>query len=253
MTLASRSVGARIFEDYDFDTLAAGHMVLWLSAASPSFYELDGSSLVQTAFDRSPRGQDATQASATERPPIVSQSGHDWFDFSTGNDYLTTVSGPMADSAATNTTGARTIFAAYYLPYATHPSTRRFILETYPQYYGGGLEIADDNDPAFTLNDGGVETAAGPSDVPLQQTVVQAGQFLIDDFVYVWLDGTLEDGSNAIQTPLTSSQQGWRIGTYRDANDRWFDGYIGEVVVIDRFLSAAEMALGFEILTRRWS
>jgi len=254
MTLAARRVGARVLDAFDFDTLADGYLSLWLSSHNPSFYEVDGSSLVQTAFDRSPRGQDAIQTSATERPALASAAGNTWFDFSLGNDYLSTTGG-SAVAASANLTSARSVFAAIYLTYASHVGheTRRVFLETYPEYYGGSFEIPADHDTEFTMGDGSVETATSPSDTPLQQPVLLGGQFLMNDFVYLWQNGTLLDGTNAISTPVATSQTGWRLGTYRTANDRWYDGYIGEVVVIDRFLNAAEMAVGLELLARRWA
>lgn len=251
--LAGRTTAARLVEPYDFDDLAGGYLTFWISAISPSYYLLDGSSQVETAYDRSPRGQDATQSTSGSRPLIATQGGVDWFDFSAGNDYLSTAPSPGTDSfVAPTITGSRTAFASIYLPYSTHTSARRAILESYTEYYVGAMEISAGNDLETNIYDGSVETVTDADNLPLETVQLVAFRYQPDDFLSLWREGSSVGTPNAIQTPAVSSADGWRVGVFRDANARFFDGYIGEIAVIDRYLTDAEMAIGFELLEKRW-
>lgn len=252
MTIANRFASSRLLRPFDLDDIAVPS--LWLSAASPTFYELDGSSNVETAIDRGFRAQHATQATASARPPLVTHGGMTWFDFSQGNDYLSTAPVP-ATTIASVINLARSGVASVYLPYGSHTSARRVLIETYPEWYGGNVEIDAGNDLSAAVYDGnGVETAVETGvDFPLQTVQIVGWRWQDAGSIEVWRQG-VSVGSDVIEsTPSTANQTGWRIGTYRDTNGRWFDGYLGELFITDRFLADAEMVTATEVLDGRWA
>lgn len=209
---------------------------------------LDGSSNVSAVTDLSGNGNDASQATEAARPPLVTFNGQSWFDFSQGNHYLTT-SGPGA-----TTNDARSIFAVVYLPYGSHTSTRRIFIESYSQYYGGSMEVDGNNRFRGNTNDGSQEEVVEGTTFPLQS--VQTVGMLFEGGGLggrhtLWRDGTQVVAIGGIEGSLrTSSQTGFRLGTYRDANDRWFDGYLGDVLIYDRYLTFDETAAVFDFLSR---
>lgn len=254
MTLVGRTAAARELSGYDMPDIAQGSLSMWLSARSPTYYSLDGSSNVDTAFDLSPAGQNATQATADDRPPLVTHNGNTWFDFSQGNDYLTTLTGPAILSNVPIITMSRTIVAVIYLPYSSHTSARRVFIESYDEYHAGSLEINASNEAACSTNDGGVITIEDTSTFPLQTIQVVAQRISANDLMTLWVGGSqVASASVGIFTIAGENIRGYQIGTYRDANSRWFDGYLGELVVFDRSLSDDELAAARDVLLQRWA
>jgi len=191
---------------------------------------------VSVAADLSGNGFDMEQDTAASRPYLVDHDGRVWFDFTQGNHYLSSV-GPGPVPA-----GQRSIAAVIHLPYDAHIGARRAFLESYPNYFGGAMEISASDVLAAHCNDGGLKTVTEPVTFPLRSTEV-VGVSMRSGGAHTLFRGDERVSCQRIAGNIsTTNQIGFRLGTYRDANGRWFDGYLGDVVIIDRELRLDEWA-----------
>ena len=75
---------------------------------------------------------------------------------------------------------------------------------------------------------------------PLDTPVVASAMWLSGGGVQAHKNGVAVGGDHLGQVEAASGFQGYRIGTYRDADNRWWPGYIGELVIVDREMSWRE-------------
>lgn len=222
------------------------NLVGWWDPDDAATVTLDGSDRVEQVNDKSASSANATQGTSGSRPHTATLNGRTWLDFSQGSHWLTTVGPPVLRTV-------RTYFAVLYLPYATHTGARRSAFEAYPQWYQGGLEVNASNNLASTAFDGNVKAATdGTGTFPLQQVVVAMVTLSHGGGLHLWR-GNAGRGAVNLGEIVISSYTGFRLGTYRDTNDRWYNGYLGDLLMIEGQLSAVEQRQVYDILTAKWA
>jgi hypothetical protein len=228
---------------------ALSALVGWWDPDDSTTRTVDGSSRVETLNDKSGSGAHAAQATAGSRPRLATLNGRTWLDFSLGNDFLTTV-GPAAWR------GVRSYFAVVYLPYATHTGKpRRAILEAYPDYFQGGLDIEAATAGSVLgmyANDGSARSAADNVAFPLGQVVVVGAEMVGGGGGRLFRNNSPRDMFTLLGRNLTG-YTGFRFGTYRTADLRFFDGYIGEIVMVDGQLDAQHLREVHDLLMAKWA
>ena len=145
-----------------------------------------------------------------------------------------------ATASVDTTATERTFMATVFLNQDTHSGTRRFISETYPSYVGGYISIESDN-----------KLKCGVADGVSTKTVVQSTEFVLKEKVniaYTWKNnGKLTlyvEGTNVGEISIgdvQDIQDGFRIGTYRTADARFWEGTIKNISIWDKELSQAEI------------
>lgn len=189
-------------------------------------------------------GYDAAQETESLRPYWLDFQGKKWIDFSLGGHYLNVIAEPPLPEG-------RTVFAIVYLPYSEHTGLRRCIIEQYPDYFALSTEIHADNVTRAVINDGGAQQVQGDPP-PLERSYLQVMRWKTAENLRVYQDLKDYEGTTDIGSVVLGGQTGWRIGTYRDVNDRWFDGYMGELIVYDRALTDSEREDVANYLMNKW-
>lgn len=215
-----------------FDPRRITGLALWLDAADTSYSASTG-----TWADKSGNGRNFSQATANNRPIVsaVTQNGRSVLEFDGTNDQLIHNSNFLQVSNCT-------LFAAF----------RRL-----GGVFGGVISSASgaDRSPAILI-DSSQGTVRGHANFS------QAGAGVVNSFNItsgtvdagastIWVDGTQRDtdaASNTVDTTSTTTA----IGTYRQSAANYLNGYIGEIVVYTRVLSAAERRTVEAYLGKKW-
>ena len=116
---------------------------------------------------------------------------------------------------------------------ASEGSTRRFIYETSPNYAMSlALQTTDPLQVYVQTTGTAVNCQEGNYDDGSWHFT--CGKFSgTDKKVRTYADGSAKCTSPAASTNALASTDGFHIGTYRSADDRWFNGIIDEVIVFD--------------------
>lgn len=139
------------------------------------------------------------------------------------------------------------------------PTTRFMVFETsgsFPMSFGlrEGSNTANTNHQAFADVVPGTDTSA---DFQLADTATATTwhQVVLASIpatseaagsITIYIDGVLRNTMVIPAGNTLGSANGFHIGTYRTANDRWFDGAIDEVAIWNRTLSGAEALETFQ-------
>jgi len=195
---------------------------------------------VRTWYDQSGIGRDAAQTTNANQPRIVSggvvdrSGGEVAINFDGTNDFLTRVE--------TASTLFRVNFSVFAVHTVTGGSTRKAIIESdnasddvfNPSIEYNGVLPA----PArlFTGQTGNfaVTTTANNYSANTQRVISALKNSTTIQELYI--NNTL-DGSTSPSVNHTSLITGYNIGTYRSVNDRWYGGFMHEIVLYNSYES----------------
>jgi hypothetical protein len=131
-----------------------------------------------------------------------------------------------------------------------HTGVRRAMFETKPSWYGGGVDINATN----TL--GGYVGISGPQAIdsqvyPINVPVISELWFKENDTRRIYLNNRLASQTALVLVDKTN-QSGFNVGTYRDANGRFFFGDMAELLVYDRAIDDGERSYLYAYLQEKW-
>jgi hypothetical protein len=209
---------------------------------------------VVTWYDQSGNSKNATQSTAGSQPQIVSSgsilttNSKPCLTFDGTNDYLN------------NTQSSTNLFATNYSVFVVHNVTggslRKFIIET-------TNPSSDVYNPAIEYN-GTLPTniriwsgsgAAGISAISTSSTNIFSSN--VQRLITSLKNGTtiqeifvnnLSEGSSSALIPANNIT-GYNIGTYRSANDRWFEGTMQELILYSSYQSSNRTGISVNINT----
>jgi hypothetical protein len=208
-----------------------------------------GDAFVKTWYDQSGNSNDATQTATGSQPQIVSsgavivENGKVAMQLDGSNDYL---NASTSDLFGTN-------FALYFVHRITGGSTRKFLIETTStgsNVYNPSLEYGETTLPSKIRTFSG---SAATSTATIESLIqFDSSQRIIT----VNKNGTTNfelfaDGSSlgTATPPNVTGMNGFNLGTYRSANDRYFGGTFQEVILYDSDQSANRTNIESNIAT----
>jgi hypothetical protein len=207
-------------------------ILVWMDAADTSYNASTG-----TWEDKSGNGRNFTQGTAANRPIVssVTQNGRPILEFDGSNDRLTASGNWLQISNCT-------LFSAF----------RRLA-----GVFGGIISSVTDSDrsPAILI-DSNAGALRGHGNLS------RAGASVVDSFCVfsgtvtagateLFVNGTQRDtdaASNTLDTSATTT----RIGTYRQTDVLFFNGYIGEIIAYNRVLTVSERKRVEGYLGKKW-
>lgn len=195
---------------------------------------------VATLPDLSGNGRNLTQATAAKRPTIADASigGRRSLRFTAAN------AQSMASAAFAAVAGGLTVLAvakhaqatrsatAYVADSAGSAGSRRSTFLSTGGYYGG--QVATSALPTYTVDGTRPQVVTWRNDGAQTTTRVS---------------GLMPDKSSA-DVP-NSTPTAWRMGASYNDGGHW-DGWIGELIILDRYATTAEIASGTAYLARKW-
>jgi len=215
-----------------FDPRRISGVLVWLDAADTSYNASTG-----TWADKSGNSRNFTEAVAENRPIVstTTQNGQTILEFDGSNDRLTNNTNFLQISNCT-------LFATF----------RRL-----GNTFGGVISSASDLDgsPAVLI-DSSLGRLRGHANLST------AGVGVVDSFCVfsgtvnagattLFVNGTQRDTDAAIGS-LDTTATTTRIGTYRQANANFFNGYIGEIIAYNRVLTTDERKKVEGYLAWKW-
>jgi len=202
-----------------------------------SYYKLDENAANTTVVDSH---GDNTGTASTNTANLYDASGkiNSAFDFDGSSEYFTVVTSSLDNQDTISCSGW------VYIDSAGN-GNRRGIIESYGTntWAGISIEVGTDNkiktyipNPTHALSDILIDSGTSPTDQWVHIVVVRT-----DGDNQLWINGVEEDTGTTTSTMSSSNFTGFRVGTYRDANDRFFDGKIDEVAIWSRALTSDEV------------
>jgi hypothetical protein len=192
------------------------------------FSEPNGS----TQYDRSPYGNDGTQVNGTICNATLGKYGAGCYFDSNTQDYMNIDTELFADGSSEYT-------ATAWFKIRKSSGSRKYIFETSGSYAISAEVAADNNISIWAQKTSGSATIDSNFEPIVGQWYFIASVY-DNGVLTLYMDGTFI-GSDSGGSGNLESTNGFHIGTYRNANDRWFNGSIDEVMVYSRVLSEDEI------------
>jgi len=194
----------------------------WFDASDSSTVVLDASGNIEKWDDKSGNDRHAEQSNSTYRPDYTDSTAV----FDGGDEYLTSL-------RSYSTPDARSTFIVGSIDGGS--GTRRFFAETYGGTYGyTGVSVevgTDDRLKTYIRETAGVLVISDTTDFPAGLQIISS-QHTNGSSFNLYLNGELV-AYNANATAVDNNFDGLRIGTYREADARFLDGSIKEIIILD--------------------
>ena len=203
-----------------------------------SYYKLDENA-ANTDVDDAHGSNDGTASTNTANLYDASGKINSTFDFDGSSEYFTVVTSSLDNQDTISCSGW------VYIDSAGN-GNRRGIIESYGTniWAGISIEVGTDNkiktyipNPTHALSDILIDSGTSPTDQWVHIVVVRT-----DGDNQLWINGVEEDTGTTTSTMSSSNFTCFRVGTYRGANDRFFDGKIDEVGIWSRALTSTEIS-----------